>query len=120
MNRLQTNSETTAGPPPGERLASVVDLDRRRAMHRERRTSALQCVSSGYLSDGCSCGASVPADDVIAAWARALARGGARDAFFSFATRAGAWVGYGLADGSVRGVYCPAHSAEREVRATAV
>jgi hypothetical protein len=38
------------------------------------------------------------------------------DQFFHFMWRGGAWLGYGLRDGSVRGVYCPAHSAKRAER----
>jgi hypothetical protein len=74
----------------------------------------LRCVSSGYLADGCSCQATVPARVVSAAWARQLQRAPAReDQFFRFAWRDGQWLAYGLRDGRVRGVYCPEHSARR-------
>jgi len=74
----------------------------------------LRCVSSGYLDDGCSCQATVPASVVSAAWARELQHAGVEeDQFFRFMWRGGAWLSYGLRDGRVRGVYCPEHSAER-------
>jgi hypothetical protein len=77
----------------------------------------LRCVSSGYLSDGCSCRSSVPARVVAAAWTRELERGGLRgDRLFRFAWHDGVWLAYGLGDGRVRGVYCPSHSAERDER----
>lgn len=77
----------------------------------------LRCVSSGYLVEGCSCNATVPSSVVDAAWANELARGGAaEEQFFRFVWRDGVWLGYGLSDGSVRGVYCPTHSARRAER----
>lgn len=78
---------------------------------------SLRCVSSGYLSDGCSCQATIPAAVVADAWTREQQLAGVRqDGFFHFAWRGGVWLAYGLGDGGVRGVYCPAHSAERAVR----
>jgi hypothetical protein len=74
----------------------------------------LQCVSSGYLSDGCSCQATVPSSVASTAWARQLEHTRAReDQFFTFVWRGGEWLGYGLRDGRVRGVYCPEHNARR-------
>ncbi len=74
----------------------------------------LRCVSSGYLSDGCSCPSAIPSSVVTGAWAQVLDGGNERhDRFFRFAWRGGVWLGFGLQDGSVRGVYCPEHSAER-------
>ncbi|HEV7163611.1 MAG TPA: hypothetical protein VGN25_10175 [Solirubrobacteraceae bacterium] len=82
--------------------------------------AALRCVSNGYLDSGCSCGQSVPAAAAGAAWRRELARGSGRDdRFFRFAWMGEVWLGFGLGDGSVRGVYCPAHSARRDERASA-
>lgn len=76
----------------------------------------LQCVSSGYLSDGCSCQATAPASVVAAAWQQELQRHPREDKFFTFAWNGGQWLAYGLRDGSVRGVYCPEHSARRAQR----
>jgi hypothetical protein len=75
----------------------------------------LRCVSSGYMSDGCSCSCTIPAGVVAAAWARELERAGG-DRFFHFASGDGEWLAYGLENGLVRGLYCPAHSAERDER----
>jgi hypothetical protein len=76
----------------------------------------LRCVSSGYLGNGCSCEARIPAEVVHDAWARE--RTGEEDRFFEFSCRGETWLAYGQADGRVRGVYCPEHRAEREERAT--
>ena len=77
----------------------------------------LRCVSSGYLSDGCSCRSAIPASVVTGAWASMLARDGETgDRFFRLAWRGGVWLGFGLRDGRVRGVYCPEHSAARAER----
>jgi hypothetical protein len=82
--------------------------------HETRADRLLRCVSSGYLSDGCSCQATVPARIAGAAWARELERAPAReDQFFRFLWKGGEWRAYGLRDGGVRGVYCPEHSARR-------
>jgi hypothetical protein len=81
----------------------------------------LRCVSSGYLTDGCSCQSTVPASIAKAAWAHELEHTPAReDQFFRFMWRGGEWLGYGLRDGRVRGVYCPEHSAKRTQRSSAV
>jgi len=75
----------------------------------------LRCVSSGYLSAGCSCRSSIPSSVVTAAWGVERERGGERgDCFFHFAWRGDVWLAYGLRDGRVRGVYCPKHRAERD------
>jgi hypothetical protein len=92
---------------------------RRGGSHGERREPpepALRCVSSGYLSDGCSCRARVPAAVASAAWRNELERGRLCEGFFHFAWRGDVWLAYGLVGGRVRGVYCPAHRSEREQR----
>ncbi len=79
--------------------------------------SLLRCVSSGYLADGCSCQKTVPGSVAGAAWAHQLEHTPAHeDQFFRFMWRGGEWLGYGLCDGSVRGVYCPEHNARRTER----
>jgi hypothetical protein len=105
--------------PPG----LLSGIRRRQISHGGRRSSRvdalnrpLQCVSSGYLSGGCSCRSSIPGDVVAAAWRDELERGRLHGGFFHFAWRGGVWLAYGLPDGWVRGVYCPAHRAEREER----
>lgn len=76
----------------------------------------LRCVSTGYLDDGRSCPAGIPREAVEAAW-RAELQGGRGGGFFHLAWGGEVWLAYGVADGSVRGVYCPVHRMERERRA---
>lgn len=80
----------------------------------------LRCVSSGYLSDDCSCQHTIPASFVSTAWARELEHTASprEDGFFQFTWRGGQWLSYGLSDGRVRGVYCPEHSAARTERSS--
>jgi hypothetical protein len=95
-----------AAPEPTCTVAQLRPLD-----------GVLRCVSSGYLTDGCSCQATIPSSVVSAAWARELELIGAQeDRFFRFAWRGGVWFAFGLQDGRVRGVYCPKHSAVRAER----
>jgi hypothetical protein len=77
---------------------------------------SLRCVWTRHLRDGRSCGTHVPLATVREAWQCELARGRAGGGFFHFAWRGEAWLAYGLPDGEVRGVYCPAHRAQREER----
>jgi hypothetical protein len=92
-------------------VAALLQLDR-----RQRQTRAeSSCVWSGI--DGCSCEQTISTDAVIAAWDRELEAGGAReDHFFHFIWEGGVWLAYGLADGDVRGVYCPSHNTQRAAR----
>jgi hypothetical protein len=79
----------------------------------------LRCVSSGSPA-GCSCRAQIAKDLVARAWARELEAAGDSEArFFHFIADGGVWMAYGLADGDVRGVYCPAHNSRRAERARA-
>jgi len=79
----------------------------------------LSCVSNGSL-DGCSCRSQISKGVVARAWARELEAGGEREArFFHFISAGGVWMAYGLADGDVRGVYCPAHNSQRAERTRA-
>ena len=103
--------------------AVVRDLDARRARSEGGEAAGadepLRCVSSGYLDHGCSCEASVPLGAVTDAWIRELAlHGEGEDRFFRFTWSGEMWLAYGLGSGQVRGVYCPAHSAERDERAS--
>jgi hypothetical protein len=85
----------------------------------KRFERTLRCVSSGYLSGGCSCEETVPVNLVLKAWASELAQADiCEDQFFRFIWRGGEWLGYGLRDGRVRGVYCPQHSAQRAERSS--
>jgi len=100
-----------------ERSGVVVELDSLRA-RAGRQSYEIRCVSSGYLAQECSCPVSIPASVVEAAWSRERAAGSTQESrFFHFAWHDEVWLGFGLADGQVRGVYCPAHRAQRDARA---
>ena len=74
----------------------------------------VKCVSSGYLEGGCSCRETTPAWVLKDAWARELeADIVSGDRFFVVAWMGATWLAYGERDGSVRGVYCPEHRAQR-------
>lgn len=76
----------------------------------------LKCVWSGFPGHERSCRSRVPASVVVRAWQREMQLGAGKEGFFRFSWRSGVWLGYGLSDGGVRGVYCPTHRAEREAR----
>jgi hypothetical protein len=102
------------------RRASSAFLADRAVAHARNGDDLMRCVSSGYLSDGCSCQATIPSSVVSAAWARELELlGSHEDRFFRFAWRGAVWFAFGVGDGSVRGVYCPRHSAARAERSFA-
>jgi hypothetical protein len=106
-------------PPATVELDEVVsDMNARRIMRmKSPENPPLRCVSSGYLSHGCSCRATIPAGLVSDAWAREQRAGVRGDQFFHFTWRAEVWLAFGQSDGRIRGVYCPEHSAEREQHA---
>jgi hypothetical protein len=98
----------------GEFASIVSGLLRREEQQRFTRSES-SCVWSGI--DGCSCRQTISTDAVTAAWNRELEAGGAgEDRFFHFISEGGVWLAYGLADGDVRGVYCPSHNSERAAR----
>lgn len=77
----------------------------------------IKCVWSGRLGgehDGCE--ARIPMTVVAQAWEQEVQRRAEAEGFFRFMWRGGTWLSYGCRDGSVRGVYCPSHCAEREDR----
>jgi len=117
----QAQAASVQGSGPDDALpGAVTDLDRHRIARANGSERQLQCVSSGYLAGGCACRSTIPMDAVTAAWQGVLERGEASaDGFFRFAWHDGVWLAFGLRDGRVRGVYCPAHSAERDERAHA-
>ena len=51
-------------------------------------------------------------------WRRELRERRVPEGFFRFLWGGGEWLGYGLANGEVRGVYCPRHCAARDARTT--
>jgi hypothetical protein len=79
----------------------------------------LRCVSSD-IHDGCSCSSRIPRAVVERAWRRELAASGDHEGrFFHLIHDGGVWQAYGLGDGQVRGVYCPAHNSQRAARSRA-
>ena len=90
-------------------------LSRLRVEHEDR---PLRCVSSGYMSGGCSCqlGRSRRRRRRRLGSASSNAPPHRADCFFRFAWRGEQWLAFGLADGRIRGVYCPTHRAERDAR----
>lgn len=99
-----------------ERHGVVIDLAHHPLTRSRDAQPLLRCVSSGYMSSGCSCTRTVPTSVASAVWSAELARGARRDRLFHFAWRSEVWLAFGLADGTVRGVYCAEHRAERECR----
>ncbi|MFI4990241.1 MAG: hypothetical protein ACHQHO_04930 [Solirubrobacterales bacterium] len=79
----------------------------------------LRCVWSGSV-DGCSCRSRIKRDVVAQAWQRELDASADSEArFFHFISGGGVWMAYGMADGKVRGVYCPSHNSRRAERSRA-
>jgi hypothetical protein len=58
----------------------------------------------------------ISAEVVTGAWQRELAGRRVPEGFFRFLWNGGEWLGYGLPNGMVRGVYCPVHCAQRDAR----
>ena len=88
-------------PAPAQAAGSAVEL-------------SLRCVWSSHPTHDRSCRTRVPIRVVAQAWKRELARGRAHEGFFHFSWEDEVWLAYGLANGRVRGVYCPEHAAERD------
>ncbi|MCW3068434.1 MAG: hypothetical protein JWL67_1059 [Solirubrobacterales bacterium] len=116
MQGIRSNPAADRGTPDVELATVVTNLASRRVMRGSASAPSLRCVSSGYLSGGCSCDASIPIGAVADAWARERRAGVHGERFFRFTWRGGTWLGFGLKDGRVSGVYCPTHSAERDRR----
>jgi hypothetical protein len=111
-------AEATAHAPGGAVVAApVVAAPRLRIA--EPTELPLRCVWTDHLDNRSRprcCNARIPARTVAAAWRGELALGRTQAGFFHFVWRGRVGLGYGLPDGTVRGVYCPAHRAEREER----
>jgi hypothetical protein len=79
----------------------------------------LRCVWSGSV-EGCSCRSRIDREVVAQAWQRELDASGDGEArFFHFIWSGGVWMAYGMADGEVRGVYCPSPHSQRAARSRA-
>ena len=118
---LQSERRTAAAARSSSCRIVAIDSLATARRRRERADAdaparTLRCVHSGYLDTGASCGAAVPALLAATAWQRERVEHLLEDAFFRFEWRGEVWLGYGLADGRVRGVYCPEHNARRSER----
>jgi hypothetical protein len=109
--------------PIGADEAPAVSPSSGRQENPDAQTSSvheLRCVWTGDPASGCSCSSSIPEDVATDAWSRELERDDVlADRFFRFEWQSDVWLAYGLVDGGIRGVHCPAHRAEREQRASA-
>ncbi len=76
----------------------------------------LRCVCTSPDHGGQPCQSRVPVRVMREAWRRELRQGRAKGGFFRFAWNEEMWLGYGVADGNVRGAYCPTHAAQRDER----
>jgi|ERR1700722_9521377 len=107
-------TETSEGAEDGV----VIEMGEFVRAHESGQGDMMRCVSSGYLSSGCSCESTVPAAIVSAAWAHELECGDCQESrFFHFAWRSHVWLAFGLATGEIRGVYCPVHRVQRDSHA---
>jgi hypothetical protein len=79
--------------------------------------TALRCVWTSHPHSERRCGERVPMETMVKAWKAEKEGCDMSEGFFRFSWRGGVWLGYGLPDGRVRGVYCPTHTAERDARA---
>lgn len=93
----------SAGAPEQQTAAAVAE-------------ELLKCVWSGYPSYERTCRSRIPSSVVVKAWQREMQLKSTLEGFFHFSWRSGVWLAYGLPDGRVRGVYCPTHCSERELR----
>ncbi|MFZ1155766.1 MAG: hypothetical protein WAN93_12775, partial [Solirubrobacteraceae bacterium] len=75
-----------------------------------------KCVWSGYPNYDRDCRSRIPATVVVKAWQREMQLKGTVEGFFYFSWRNGVWLGFGVKDGAVRGIYCPTHCSERDSR----
>jgi hypothetical protein len=116
MELPETGNRPEQTPAGVQLVATVTHIASRRAMRESPAAQTLRCVSSGYLAAGNSCRTCITTGAVTDAWARERRAGVHGDRFFHFTWRGEVWLAYGLKDGSVRGVYCPEHSADRERR----
>ena len=76
----------------------------------------MRCVWTNHPDCDRRCQTLIPAAVVTGAWQRELRERRVPEGFFRFLWDGGEWLGYGLPNGMVRGVYCPTHCAERDRR----
>lgn len=109
MTRSQHNDPQQSGRPRA--ISTALRSARSGTVH-----DLLRCASSGYADGGERCHAHVPASAASEAWHRETLLTHRTEGFFHFLWRGGEWLAYAAADGSVRGVYCATHCAQRRAR----
>jgi hypothetical protein len=77
----------------------------------------MRCVWASQPDNDHHCPARIPRGVVAEAWWHERRDSGVEEGFFRFLWNGREWLGYGVSDGRVRGVYCPVHTAERDTRA---
>jgi hypothetical protein len=77
----------------------------------------MRCVWASQPDNDHHCPARIPRGVVAEAWWHERHASGVEEGFFRFLWNDREWLGYGVSDGRVRGVYCPVHTAERDTRA---
>jgi hypothetical protein len=76
----------------------------------------MRCVWTNHPDGDRHCQARIPEAVAVGAWQRELSERRVPEGFFRFLWGGGEWLGYGLPNGVVRGVYCPCHCAARDRR----
>lgn len=104
--------------PPASDPGRVLEVPAPEAPAVELVAATLKCVSSGPHADDCACESRMPREVVLAAWERVQAeQHRAQSSFFYVRWQSDTWLSYGRADGTIGGVYCPAHAVGRARRA---
>jgi hypothetical protein len=80
------------------------------------QAGTLCCVWTSHPDHQRDCRVRILAAVVTGAWRSELRGRRMPEGFFRFLWEGGEWLGYGLPDGRVRGVYCPKHCAMRDAR----
>jgi hypothetical protein len=111
----QPESGLASQPEPAPVSRSEFVSRRGPGLAAQPEPAAVRCVWTAHLDEG-SCARQVPRAVMQEAWRRELERAQGHAGFFQFRWQDEVWLGYGLADGQVRGAFCPAHRAEREQR----
>lgn len=101
-------------PAQAARPAPAVAQERAPHESVSLEEATFRCVSSGYPHEDCSCELRIPRGVVLAA--SRSAADASSEGFFEVAWRGETWVSYARGDGTVTGVYCPAHTLARAAR----
>jgi hypothetical protein len=118
-NVAGTSAEDVQCPPDATERSTSIERPAGMAEARDGAAEEpMKCVWSGYPDYNRDCRSRIPASVVIKAWHREIQLKGTVEGFYYFTWRQGRWLAYGLRDGRVRGVYCPTHCTDRDLRGT--